>query len=197
MLKKFFALIVIIFVSHSFMNAQGISLGIKAGSDLQKMPGYSFEDKYEYGYHLGGFVELKLNSTFSIQSELYYSTINLTVDSSGNNFASLYEIKNANKLKFGYINIPLLLNISANKFLGFQVGPRYGLLTNSNLSIKGQATNALKTGDLSMVAGLQIKVLNVRVYGRYQVGLNNISEVANAEKWKNQTIHVGVAISLL
>jgi len=195
--KRFFALIVIIFVCHYSMNAQGISLGIKAGSDLQKMSGYSFKDKFEYGYHLGGFAELKLSSTFSIQPELYYSAINLTVDSSGNNFSSLYEIKNNNKLKFGYINIPLLLNIKANKFLGLQVGPRYGLLTNSNLSIKGQTTSALKTGDLSMVAGIQIKVLNVRVYGRYQVGLSNISDVSSTEKWKNQTIHVGVGISLL
>ena len=93
MLKRFFALIVIIFVCHYSMNAQGISLGIQAGSDLQKMSGYSFKDKFEYGYHLGGFAELKLSSKFSIQPEFYYSAINLTVDSAGNNFSSLYEIK--------------------------------------------------------------------------------------------------------
>ena len=197
MLKRFSILLVIIFVSYSFMNAQGISLGIKAGSDIQKLAGSNFTDKYEYGYHLGAFAELKLNSKFSIQPELYYSAVNLTVDSSGNNFSNLYDIKNASKLKFGYINIPILLNIKANKFIGIQVGPRYGLLTNSNLSVKGQTTSALKTGDLSMVAGIQVKVLNVRVYGRYQVGLSNISDATSSEKWKNQTIHVGVGLSLL
>lgn len=197
MFKKIFLLVVIFFYCFSSPFAQGIHLGIKIGSDIQKIDGASFTEKYAVGYHLGGFAELKLNNTFSIQPELYYSAVNLTVDTAKNNFSALYDIKNVNKLNFGYINVPILLNIYANKFLGIQVGPRFGVLSNSNLSIKANADNAIKSGDLSIVAGIQIKLLNVRVYGRYQVGLNDINDATSTEKWKTQTIHLGAAISLL
>ena len=37
-----------------------------------------------------------------------------------------------------------------------------------------------------MVGGVQLKLANFRVSGRYNVGLNNISDIDNSDKWKNQ-----------
>ncbi|MEY4660498.1 MAG: hypothetical protein RLZZ42_450, partial [Bacteroidota bacterium] len=51
-------------------------------------------------------------------------------------------------------------------------------------------------GDFSMVAGLQLKVLSFRVYGRYAIGLSSINDLAADEKWKSQTLQIGVGLAL-
>jgi hypothetical protein len=56
--------------------------------------------------------------------------------------------------------------------------------------------DAFKKGDFSMVGGLQVKLLKFRIYGRYVVGLSDISDVSNSGEWKNQSIQLGVGIAL-
>ena len=47
-----------------------------------------------------------------------------------------------------------------------------------------------------MLAGLQFRVANLRINGRYAVGLNNISDIGNEGKWKNQGFQVSVGLAL-
>jgi hypothetical protein len=47
-----------------------------------------------------------------------------------------------------------------------------------------------------MVGGAQINILRLRVYGRYVVGLSNINDIDNQDKWKSQAIQVGVGFAL-
>jgi hypothetical protein len=80
--------------------------------------------------------------------------------------------------------------------LVLQIGPKYGVLSNTGLTIRQNAENAIKTGDLSAVAGFTLKISKIRLYARYQIGLNNISELQNQEKWKNQVIHAGLGLQI-
>jgi len=64
----------------------------------------------------------------------------------------------------------------------------------STLLQNGQ--NAFKNGDLSLLAGIQLHILSVDVYGRYMIGLENISDIQNQESWKTTGFQVGVALSL-
>jgi hypothetical protein len=187
----FFALFVL-FTNVLF--AQGFELGIKGGADVQKISGISFKEEFAYGYHLGAYTEIKLSKTFSIQPELYYSAASMN---KGNSFDTLYTSIDPKKIKFGYINIPILFNIKLSEKVKLQAGPRYGILNNTNLSVKANAEKALKMGDFSFVSGIQLQYSKIRVYARYQIGLTNINEISTQEKWKSQSIHIGIGLKII
>ena len=193
-MKKTILIATLVFFYCTNIQAQGFSLGIKGGADVLKLSGKSFDDEFAYGYHLGGFAEIKLNKTFGIQPEIYYSSTSMKTSNSLDSIYSNVDVKN---IKLGYINIPILLNFKPSKKICFQVGPRYGILSNSSLSVKQNAENAFKSGDFSLLAGIQLNFSKIRVYGRYQVGLTDINDATSQEKWKSQTIHVGVGLKIL
>lgn len=193
MYKKitFFALFV---MCSNFVFAQGFELGIKGGTDVQKISGISFNEEFAYGYHFGAYTEIKLSKTFSIQPEFYYSAATMN---KGNSFDTLYTSIDPKKIKFGYLNIPLLVNIKLSDKVKLQVGPRYGILSSTNLTVKANAEKALKMGDFSFVSGIQLQFSKIRVYARYQIGLTDINELPNKEQWKNQSIHLGIGLKII
>ena len=193
MCKKiiFFALFV---MCSNFVFAQGFELGVKGGADVQQISGVSFRDEFAYGYHLGAYTEIKLSKTFSIQPELYYSAATMN---KGNSLDTLYTSIDPKKIKFGYINIPILLNIKLSDKVKLQAGPRYGILNNTNLSVKANAEKAFKSGDFAFVSGIQLQYSKIRVYARYQIGLTNINEISTQEKWKSQSIHIGIGLKII
>ncbi len=193
MLKKSLSLLFSIMIFSSFAFSQGIHVGAKGGADMQKIDGNNFNNKFAFGYHFGGFVQLKLSSAFTLQPELYYSEVNFDT---ANNFSQTYQSIDISKIKFGYLNLPILLNINLSKKLALQAGPRFGILSKSNLSVKNQAKDAVKSGDIAMVGGVQVKLSSLYVYGRYQVGLNNINDAISTDKWKSQSLHIGVALKI-
>ncbi|MEO6452953.1 MAG: PorT family protein, partial [Ginsengibacter sp.] len=76
------------------------------------------------------------------------------------------------------------------------VGPQYAILIDQDKTLTQNGKEAFKTGDFSMVGGLQLKLVKFRVYGRYVIGLSDISDVPNSGEWKNQSIQLGVGIAL-
>jgi hypothetical protein len=81
-------------------------------------------------------------------------------------------------------------------FLSLQAGPQVGILIDQSKTILQNGGNAFKSGDFSMVAGLQFKLAAFRINGRYVVGLNNISDLPDEEKWKNEGFQVTVGLAL-
>ena len=78
-----------------------------------------------------------------------------------------------------------------------QVGPRYGIIVDKNLSLKNNVNSAFKTGDFSMIAGVQFNFSKIKIYGRYQIGLSNINDIAeSSDKWKSQVIHLGIGLRI-
>jgi hypothetical protein len=55
---------------------------------------------------------------------------------------------------------------------------------------------AFKSGDFSLVGGASINLKMLRVYGRYNIGLSDISDFDNQDKWKNQQVQLGVGLRL-
>ena len=58
MKTKFLSLFAAVLLSQAMM-AQ-FHLGVKAGANITKVDGKSFKDEFRYGYHLGGFAEIRL-----------------------------------------------------------------------------------------------------------------------------------------
>ncbi len=171
-------------------------LGVKAGANITKVDGKSFKEQFEYGYNVGGFAEIKLSDKFSFQPEVLFNQYTSTLDSS---YKSIYEnviTSDQTKVKLNYLTIPLLLDY---KFLGpihLQAGPQFGILMNQDKNFLQNGEAAFKSGDFSMALGAQVKIAQFRFTGRYLIGLNNINDIDNQDKWTNQVIQLSVGIAL-
>ena len=80
--------------------------------------------------------------------------------------------------------------------MALQVGPQFGILMDQNKKLLQNGQDAFKSGDFSMLGGIQLKLLKFRIYGRYAIGLSDINNISNSDKWKSQSIQLGVGISL-
>ena len=194
--KLFLPLIAALLVSQLAM-AQ-FHIGAKAGANVTKIEGKSFKDEFKYGYHLGGFATIGISRKFEIQPEVLFNQNSTTVDS---NYKELYEnVFNPNyqrNVKLNYLSIPILLNYKLlGKFLTLQAGPQFGVLLDNNRTLLQNGGDAFKKGDFSMVGGAQIKIAAFRFSGRYVVGLNNINDIDDRDKWKNQGFQLSAGIAL-
>lgn len=172
-------------------------LGIKAGINLNKIDGKAFTDQFKYGYHLGGFATIGIGDKFGIQPEVLYSQNAMRVDSSFTNTLSIFQ-NGLTSVRLNYLTIPLLVNYKLiGKFLTLQAGPQFGILIDQGRSLLQNGGDAFKKGDFSMLGGVQLKVGALRVNGRYLIGLNNISDIANDNKWKSQSFQLSVGMAIL
>lgn len=193
--KFFLPLVAAMFVSSSLL-AQ-FHIGIKGGTNITKVDGNSFKDKFTYGYHLGGFAEIGLGNKVSIQPEVLFNQYSTTVDS---NYHNVYEgvfNSDQSKVKLNYLSVPLLLNYKLiGNFLTLQAGPQFSILMDQNKNLLQNGGDAFSKGDFSMLGGVQLKLSALRITGRYVVGLNNINDIDNQEKWKNEGFQVSLGLAL-
>ena len=80
--------------------------------------------------------------------------------------------------------------------ISLQAGPQFGILIDQSKTVLQNGGNAFKNGDLSMLAGLQFKIAALRINGRYAIGLNNINDLPDDNKWKSQGFQVSVGLAL-
>jgi hypothetical protein len=189
-----FAIIAIAFAG----NAQGgFRLGIKGGFNMNQIEGQSFDNGFTYGYHLGGFAEIDFNKKFGLQPEVLFNQTNTKVASG---FSSLYPgITNPNmsdNVTLNYLSIPILLRYNLGGMFSLVAGPQFGILINKNDNLLQNGQSAFSNGDFGMVGGLQMNLKLLRIYGRYNIGLKNINDIGQQDKWTNQQIQLGVGLKL-
>lgn len=174
------------------LHAQKLDIGIKAGAEANKLEGLAFKESYSFGYHLGVFVRVGLTRKLSVQPEVLFSQTN--IDTS-NSFSDIYQFKDISKVKLGYLKIPLLLDYRIVPKVSIQAGPQYGILINNNLTLLQNGKDAFKKGEFSMLAGLQVNLLKFRIYGRYAIGLSELNDIDEKDKWKSQSVQLGVGLA--
>ena len=47
-----------------------------------------------------------------------------------------------------------------------------------------------------MIGGVQLKLSSLRINGRYVIGLNNLNDLDNQSKWKNQGFQLSLGLAL-
>ena len=193
MKMKFLFAALILGTSASTVVAQDFEAGIKAGAEIHKIDGKAFADEFSYGYHAGAFAQLKFGKKWGIQPEVLFSSVKVDTSSS---FSSVYDFNNVKDVKLQYLKIPLFLTYNPNPFVTLQVGPQYGILLQKDKSLLKNGQAAFSSGDFSIVGGMQLNIAKLRIYGRYAVGLNNINDIDDQDKWKNQNIQVGIGYAL-
>jgi Outer membrane protein beta-barrel domain len=194
--KLFLPLVAALLVSQVMM-AQ-LKIGIKGGANIGKIDGQSFKDEFSYGYHLGGFAEIGFGGRLGIQPEVLFNQNTTTVS---NNYEDIYEdVFNPgyqSNVKLNYLSVPILLNYRLiGKFLTLQAGPQFGILIDGDRNLLQNGADAFKKGDFSMLGGVQLKLAMLRVSGRYSIGLSNINDIDDQDKWKNQGFQLSVGLAL-
>jgi hypothetical protein len=194
MKAKLLPLFVALLISQAMM-AQ-FHVGIKGGANVGKVDGKSYKDQFRVGYHLGGFAEIRLGNKLVLQPEVLFNQYNSRLDS---NYSNIYHnVFNGNSsIKLNYLSIPILLNYKLiGSFLSLQAGPQVGILIDQSKTTLQNGGKAFKDGEFSMLAGLQFKIANLRINGRYAIGLNNIADITDDGKWKNQGFQLSVGLAL-
>ena len=197
MKTKLFYLLTALLLSQAMM-AQ-FHIGIKGGANIFKVNGQSFDNQFTYGYNLGAFMEIGLGHKWGLQPEVLFNQYSTTLDS---NFKHIYQnVFNPNyqsQVKLNYLSIPILLTYKlVGNFITLQAGPQFGVLMNQNKTLLQNGSNAFKGGDLSMLAGVQVKLASFRITGRYVVGLQNINDIGNQDKWTSQGFQLSIGLAFL
>jgi hypothetical protein len=192
-MKKTIIILFVFLVGTVSASAQIFRLGGKLGTTVSKINGVAFDEKFQYGFHAGGFVQLKLSKKLTLQPELMFNQVNTSVDS---NFHTIYtSLGSANYLRniqLKYLSIPLVANYNLGKAVALQGGVQYGKLLSSSQSLVQNGQSAFKNGDFSVLAGVQFQVSKFVVSGRYIIGLNNLNDLDNQSQWKGQSLQASV-----
>lgn len=168
------------------------TLGIKGGATLSKIDGKAFKDEFNTGYHIGGFLELGLGSRFGIQPEVLFNQVNTRRDTA---FSNVFR-PNVSDIKLNYLSIPIMLNYKLGNVLYLQAGPQFGILMSQDKNLLQNGQDAFKKGEFSLMGGAQLRLSKIRLSGRYFAGLNDINDVDNQEKWRNQGWQLSVGLAL-
>ena len=192
--KLFFFAFSLFLINASFAQ---FNIGLKAGTNISKIDGKSFKDEFSYGYLLGGFAEIGLGKKFSIQPEVLFNQYTSRVDSS---FKAIYQNAFAStksgEVKLNYLSVPLILNYKLSKAVSLQAGPQFGVLMNKDKTLLDNGKEAFNNGDLSMLGGIEFKLSKFRIGGRYAVGLNNLNDIDDQDKWKSQGFQLSLGFGL-
>lgn len=191
-MKKIILSAVGIFIIMIAANAQaGFRLGIKGGANLTKISGQSFDQNFKLGYQLGGFAEIDFSKPFGIQPEVLFSE---SYGRTANLSAIPTNLDGSQDIKLNYLSIPILLRINVCNLVTLHVGPQYSILINKHNTTLRNGSDAFKSGDFAMVGGLQLNLSALRIYGRYNIGLSNINDLGNQDKWTSQQLQLGVGL---
>ena len=184
-MKTKLVILAILCITAGTASAQKLHVGIKGGANINKLTGKSFDDQFSFGYHVGGFFSVGLGKKFAIQPEVLFNQINVDTSS---NYSTVYQFNKVSKVQLKYLSIPIMLNYKPVKYLG--------ILTNKSKTLVQNGKDAFKSGDLSMLGGVQVNISHLNIYARYAVGLSNLNDIDNKEKWKSQSIQLGVGLTL-
>lgn len=188
-------LLFLLFLTLNSVYSQGFKLGVKVGANISGMSGLSFRDGFKFGYHGGLVSEIMFSKKIGIQPELLFSENSLRA---GTQFSSLYTqaLPNITNIKLKYLAIPILLNYKPISLISLQVGPQFGILIDQTRSLINNAGEAFKSRDFSILTGVQINLPIVRLYGRYALGVTNLNDIDNSDRWKSSVLQMGVVLAL-
>ena len=172
-------------------------IGAKAGVNINKITGQSYKEGFNYNYLLGGFMQFNFSKTFGLQPEVnFVQSSSEFSDDASDVYDDLFRDGSQKKAKLNYLKVPLLVNINVgpSKRVKLQLGPQVGGLLKQSVDSLIDNRDIFKKGDWSMVGGLWIQIPFINLGARYEIGLSNLNDIDNHEKWKSQafTIFAGV-----
>ena len=186
-MKIYLGLIIAAMLMTGTVNAQHVNIGIKGGLNLYNV---NNDNNVNYftkpGIHLGLLSHIHIDKHVAFQPELVYSSQGAKYNSGNDD----------NKLKLGYINVPLMLQYMFDNGFRLEAGPQVGFLASAKSENNGVTTdvkNNFKSTDFALGIGLgYIKPSTGFGFdARYNLGLSNINE-SSSVKSTNRGFQLGV-----
>ncbi|MFZ4104007.1 MAG: outer membrane beta-barrel protein [Sediminibacterium sp.] len=171
-----------------------IGIGIKVGQNLTSVNSVAV-DRHAASYHGGLTFQIGLTDKISLVPEVLLSQTKLSTN------PSIMDVLGDNSLKpetyhLNYLMIPLLVQVKPFPILALHAGPQYGILIDQSKDGKENAQLAFKQGEFSFVGGAKVNLGGFFLYGRYVVGLQDISELQDQAKWKTTQWQLGLGLNL-
>lgn len=119
----------------SNLNAQNIKYGVRAGLNSSTFNEKGDSDAgVKFGYYIGGFAEIKLNTNFAVQPELQYASYGAEYNNGDSN------------MNLNYLVLPIVFKYYATEKFNIQLGPKlaYNLVAEAE---QGSITIDLKAND--------------------------------------------------
>jgi len=168
-------------------------VGAKAGVNINKINGQAYKDGFNYNYLLGVFMQFNFSKTFGLQPEFnFVQSSSEFTNSSSTIYDDLFLNGSQKKAKLDYLKVPLLLNINVgpSKRVKLQVGPQYGNVLKQTVDSLKSNGDIFKKADWSAVGGLWLQIPFINLGARYEVGLTNLNDIDNQQKWKSQAFTI-------
>lgn len=169
--------------------AQEMNWGVKAGANYANLESNINSDPV-FGLHAGLLAEMKLSPNFSIQPELLYSMEGAKAEINYNE--EDFFLESEQKIKLGYLNLPVMMKYFVTSGLSLQAGPQLGYLLSAeneykissriddmefNESGTEDIKDELKKISLGLNFGLGYEFSNnFLLQARYHLGLTDISD---------------------
>lgn len=216
-MKKIVLLALAVSLSQAGLS-QEVKWGVKAGYNLSTFDGDYDGIDYVPGFHAGALSEIKLSPKFALQAELLYSQEGGKYDFEME--LPTMSIEASEKVKLGYLNMPIMAKYYVIDGFSLEAGPQIGLLLSgkseydASVTIDGETFEESGSMDIkdhmkaisygfNFGCGYEFKN-NLFFQARYHLGLSNNSKGndngededefsgANPDKLKNQGFQLSV-----
>ncbi|MEP7236240.1 MAG: porin family protein [Ferruginibacter sp.] len=173
-------------------------IGAKGGVNINKISGKSYKEGFRYNFQAGVFLQFNFSNRFGLQPEVNFVQSSSEFSNDANDiYNDLFRGGSQKTSKLNFLEVPLLLNINVgeSKRVKLQIGPAYGgLLKQTVDSLKTQG-DIYKHGEWAAIGGLWIQLPLVNLGARYKLGLTNLNDIDDRQKWKSQSIQVFVGVT--
>jgi hypothetical protein len=171
-----------------------IGIGIKVGQNLTSVNSVAV-DRHSASFQGGVTFQVGINDKISLVPEVLLSQTKLSTN------PSIVDVLGDNRYNpetyhLSYLMVPLLVQVKPFPALLLQAGPQYGILLDQKKDGIENAQLTFKEGEFSFVGGAKVNLGGFFVYGRYVVGLQDISALQDQAKWKTRQWQLGIGMSL-
>lgn len=189
-MKKLLFFTAIVLFGFTYVSAQDINFGAKAGVNFTTITGDDLDSfSSRTAFHLGFVAEIGITETFSFQPELLYSA-------QGSDYS---EDSFEGSLKVDYLNLPLMAKFYVAEGFSLEAGPQVGFLLSAKDVYDDEEddwSDITKGIDFGLNFGVGYKLESGLNFGaRYNLGLSDMNDDPDSQAdsaFKNSVVQAYV-----
>jgi len=180
------------------LQAQQWEYGVNVDLNYSYMNGKGMSSKMNLGYAGGVWANYAITKKLRFQPELSGAQYNYT---KAGDFDKYYKndvgrVDADTKVRLAYFNVPLLLRYDIFPMFSVLAGPQAGIVFFEDENLRKDGINAFRRPELSATGGFQFNFGSASIYGRFNQGLSNISNMGTKYNWYSGHIQFGLAVKI-
>ena len=189
-MKFIFISFALLTIATTTSYAQKLHYGVVAGTNIYKMTGRSFDNKFQAGFSGGVYGEYTFSRMLALQPELLFNQL---MGNTSDQFSQIYPGSVSSKVYLNFISLPVMVAFKPTPELSILFGPQYSYLVSQTTGLTPDPVyggkDAFKKSDLSLAFGGQLNLGKFKVGARYTVGLSDINNLPASDDWKYHGFH--------